>query len=328
LGLATGQAEFLIQAQRTGVRFEKTLTIGRQNFLVSPWQLERLFRRHAAWPATLRVSEMREALVGASGFADPFFRMLGARTVDALDVSEFEGATIIHDLNYAISSALHQAFDVVIDGGSLEHVFNFPVALQSCMEMVKVGGHFIVVTPANNNCGHGFYQFSPELFFRALSPDNGFLVERMIAFENDVEVAHLFHRSYLMEIAGPWFQVADPAVIGDRVLLMNRRPVLLMIQARRLSDVPVLARYPQQSDYAATWKAHEQNPSAFERSQAQKRWVDRVIGRSAMLHLKLHAIGSVMRWIAPLQAYRLYRRRQFANRRSFRPAPEVAVAPK
>jgi SAM-dependent methyltransferase len=322
LGIATGQAEFLIQAQRQGVRFETALTIGRQNFLVSPRQLERLLRRHASWPANLSVSEMRDALVSGSGFAEPFFRMLGARTVDALDVSEFEGATIIHDLNYSIPAGLHQTYDLVIDGGSLEHVFNFPVALQNCMEMVKVGGHFIVVTPANNNCGHGFYQFSPELFFRALSQDNGFNVERMIAFENDVEVAHLFHRSYLSEIAGPWFQVTDPAAIGDRVLLMNRRPVLLMIQARRVADVPMFARYPQQSDYAATWKAHEQDPSAFERSRPQKRWVDRVVGRSAILHLKLHAIGSVMRWIAPFQTSRLYRRRQFGNRRSFTPTPK------
>jgi len=322
LGLATAQAEFLIQAQRNGVRFEKTLTVGRQNFLVSPRRLERLLRRHAAWPADLSVPEMREALVSGSGFADPFLRMLGARTVDALDVSEFEGATIIHDLNYSIPAALHQTYDLVIDGGSLEHVFNFPVALQSCMQMVKVGGHFIGVTPANNNCGHGFYQFSPELFFRAFSRDNGFDVERMIAIENDVEVAYLFHRSYLMEIAGPWFRVTDPAAIGDRVLLMNRRPVLLMIQARRVSEVPVFARYPQQSDYVATWKAHDQDPSAFERSRPQKRWLDRVISRSALLHLKLHAIGSVMRWIAPFQTSRLYRRRHFSNRRSFRPTPK------
>jgi len=35
-------------------------------------------------------------------------------------------------------------------------------------------------TPASNLCGHGFYQFSPELFYRALNATNGFEVERMI----------------------------------------------------------------------------------------------------------------------------------------------------
>jgi len=30
-------------------------------------------------------------------------------------------------------------YDLVFDGGTLEHVFNFPVAIKNCMEMVKVG---------------------------------------------------------------------------------------------------------------------------------------------------------------------------------------------
>ena len=324
MGIATGQAEFLIQAHRDGVRFEKTLTIGRQNFLVSPRRLAKLFRRYEAWPGDMGPPEVRHALIGGSGFADPFFRMLGARTVDSLDASAFEGATILHDLNEPISPDLHGAFDAVVDGGSLEHVFNFPVALQSCMEMVRIGGHLILITPANNYCGHGFYQFSPELFFRVLSARNGFALERMVAFENDVDVGSIFRRSYMAEIAGPWFDVADPEAIGDRVQLLNRQPVLLMIQARRVSAASILASRPQQSDYAATWKAHENDPAASERPRAAGRWIDRLAGRSAVVHLKLHTIGGLMRWIAPLRTARIYRRRQFGNRRSFTP---VAARP-
>ena len=40
--------------------------------------------------------------------------------------------------------------------------------------MVKLGGHFIGVYPIDNFCGHGFYQFLPELFFRCFSQENGF----------------------------------------------------------------------------------------------------------------------------------------------------------
>jgi len=42
------------------------------------------------------------------------------------------------------------AYTTVIDGGSLEHVFNFPQAIANCMNMVAVGGHFIGLSPANN----------------------------------------------------------------------------------------------------------------------------------------------------------------------------------
>jgi SAM-dependent methyltransferase len=322
LGIATGQAEFLIQARRDGVGFDKTLTIGRQNFLVSPRQLEKLFRRNQFSPAENSPAVLEQSLDGAFGYADQFFRMLGARTVDSLDASPFEGATIVHDLNCPIRPELHRAFDAVVDGGSLEHVFNFPVALQSCMEMVKVGGHLIVITPANNYCGHGFYQFSPELFFRVLSDRNGFAVERMIAFENDVDVGMMFGHTYLAEIAGPWFDVADPEAIGDRVLLLNRRPVLLMIRAARVRDTRVLATFPQQSDYTATWIAHERESVAPARPQPPRRWIDRVVGRRAIVHLKFHVMGAIMRWLAPLHTSRIYRRRQFRNRRSYRPAAD------
>ncbi|GHV03646.1 hypothetical protein AGMMS50229_03290 [Campylobacterota bacterium] len=42
------------------------------------------------------------------------------------------------------------------------------------MELVKTGGHLILGTPIDNYYGHGFYQFSPELFFSLLDRDNGF----------------------------------------------------------------------------------------------------------------------------------------------------------
>ena len=107
-------------------------------------------------------------------YADDLFHGLGATTLDVMDVSGFEGANILHDLNQPVDTRLHNAYDCVFDGGALEHVFNFPLALKNCIEMVKVGGCFITITPANNWCGHGFYQFSPELFYRILSRENGF----------------------------------------------------------------------------------------------------------------------------------------------------------
>jgi len=42
---------------------------------------------------------------------------------------------------------------VVIDSGSLEHIYNFPVAIANCMKMVKVGGSFFIFNMANNHMG-------------------------------------------------------------------------------------------------------------------------------------------------------------------------------
>ena len=83
-------------------------------------------------------------------------------------------------MNIPISDSSKDKYTVVIDGGSLEHVFNFPIAIKNCMEMLQVGGYFISLAPANNMLGHGFYQFSPELFYRIFSKENGFSVVQYV----------------------------------------------------------------------------------------------------------------------------------------------------
>jgi hypothetical protein len=79
--------------------------------------------------------------LGWQVWSDPFFKLLGASQVGPIDVSAYQGASIIHDLNEPIPGALHERFDVVFDCGTLEHIFNVPVALKSYMDMVRVGGH-------------------------------------------------------------------------------------------------------------------------------------------------------------------------------------------
>ena len=49
--------------------------------------------------------------------------------------------------------------------------------------MLMLGGHFILVTPANNWFGHGFYQFGPDLFYQVFNSDNGFCVKEMVVTE-------------------------------------------------------------------------------------------------------------------------------------------------
>ena len=120
----------------------------------------------------------------ANGWSEPLLRLPGAEVVESMDAAGHEQATIIHDMNLPIPDHLKGRFDVVIDGGTLEHVFNFPTAITNCMEMLfDVGGRYLGVSPANNWCGHGFYQFSGVLFFRIFSEENGFVLERAILCE-------------------------------------------------------------------------------------------------------------------------------------------------
>lgn len=159
-----------------GVRWDRVLTIGRQRMYVTETQLWALLKAHPEYG--IKPGEAHAILAEQRGFAEPLLRRIGAAEIETLDVSQYEGATILHDMNQPLASSYHDRFSAIIDGGSLEHVFQYTTALQNCMEAVEIGGHFITITPANNLFGHGFYQLSPELFFRALARENGFEICR------------------------------------------------------------------------------------------------------------------------------------------------------
>src|SRR6266446_4812352 len=188
--------QILLLAKKQGVSFDKVLMFGRQNVNIFPATLAQMLSSRGLPHEEVAA---QSSLDPDHVYAEPLFRALGAKEIVSLDASAYQGSSFEHDMNLPIADKWKEQFDVVYDGGSIEHVFNAPIALKNCMEMVKTGGHLFIHTTANNCFGHGFYQFSPEFFFRALSEPNGFKLERLIV-----------HRT------GPynrWFKVADPKAI-------------------------------------------------------------------------------------------------------------------
>jgi SAM-dependent methyltransferase len=233
-------------ARNAGASFDNVLTIGRQNLCLHPDEARFFIRPRAGSAAIVKVP--RESCAFGV-FAEPFLQAcLGAGIVEALDCSDYEGAQHIHDMNEPVPELLADRFDVVFDGGALEHIFNFPIAIANLMRMTKVGGRVFMSTPANNFCGHGFYQFSPELVFRVFAPENGFEVLT-------VELVEAKYPSPELTRNRVAYAVADPASVQGRVGLITKRPVLMLVEARKLRHVPVFARAPLQSDYARAWSA-------------------------------------------------------------------------
>jgi hypothetical protein len=225
MGIDIHALKFLMSAKAQGVTFERTVTIGRQRIYLQSQQLSDLLQ-----PTATEVEDP---------YAEWIIRRLGGRLVDSVDISDYEKATILHDMNCPLPAHLRGMYTSVVEAGTLEHLFNFPVAIRNCMELVAPGGHLICCTVANNFCGHGFYQFSPELFYRVLSNDSGFAVERMIACD-------AFRES-------DWYDVLDPAEARCRVSIRGPYAVMLLVQARRVSEMQPLLTTPQQSDYVAVW---------------------------------------------------------------------------
>lgn len=102
-----------------------------------------------------------------------FFRALANCEVETMDVSAYENPEHVWDLNQPIPDSLVGQFDLVIDGGTMEHVFDVRQTLRNISKLLKVGGRVIHCSPATNWGEHGFYQFSPTLFYDYYSA-NGF----------------------------------------------------------------------------------------------------------------------------------------------------------
>jgi len=235
MGFDTNGVRFLLAAKASGVSFTRPAMIGRQKMHLMPQALAALLD-HFGHPES---NQLAAELLQGERFAEPFLRLLGAEDIASFDASEYEGATYVHDMNQSIPDSHKHKYSVVIDGGTLEHVFNFPVAIKNCMEMVEVNGYYLGITPANNFMGHGFYQFSPELYYRIFSPANGFITEQVFIFEDTPNTQ--------------WVKLTDPDVLGKRVEMVNSKPAYLLVQARKIADRDIFSACPQQSDYASAW---------------------------------------------------------------------------
>lgn len=227
MGLNYNNIKFLIYAKSLGVKNVNIATIGRQGLYIKRSKLLSIFKN-------LKDIEIDDLL--SSHYSEKLLKYLGAVNVDSFDFSNYENAKIIHDFNKPVDDVYKNKYDLVIDGGTLEHVFNFPVAIKNCMEMVKVGGHFISMTICNNFSGHGFYQFSPELFFRIFSKKNGFSIISVLIEEN-----------------GKWFLVSDPDTIKERVTFANKKETSLMVLAKKENNTDIFIENPLQSDYVEIW---------------------------------------------------------------------------
>jgi hypothetical protein len=102
------------------------------------------------------------------------FAALGFLTSHSVDVSAYEGADFIHDLNRpGLAQAVGGPYDTVIDPGTLEHVFDLGTALDNVFDVLAPGGSAVHSLPLGNRIDHGFYQFSPD-FMLDYYEANGF----------------------------------------------------------------------------------------------------------------------------------------------------------
>jgi hypothetical protein len=209
--------------------FGDVITIGRQGINVSESVIKDILKITSEYKNKSYCEELLKSY-------------LGATKVESVDNSNYEEASYVHDMNQSLPSNLINKYDTVFDGGCLEHIYNVPQALKNCSLFCKPGGQILHALPANNCCGHGFWQFSPELFFSLYSKNNGYA-------ETEVFIADLTNTK-------KWYRVKQPTN-GRRVNVKSSRPLYVLVrtvlQEEKFNHADV-----QQSDYVFEWTASNQ----------------------------------------------------------------------
>jgi hypothetical protein len=91
------------------------------------------------------------------------FEMLGIQDYCDIDKFDWDEPMLQHDLNVPVPEEFRDRFNLVIDGGAAEHVFDVRQVMANIVAMTRVGGTVIQI--ASLRPDHGFYSFSPCLFF-------------------------------------------------------------------------------------------------------------------------------------------------------------------
>ena len=249
LGIGNNFLRFIAQPLGTDFKKKRVITIGRQTNYASN-DVQDQFLEFGGFS---KKKEVVPAEGDVAYFDEIFDKVYQDCDIDSIDYSDFEGASVVHDLNCEIPPDLREQYDVLIDGGTAEHIWDVKRTFFNYLSLVKPNGHLFINVPANNQFGHGFYQFSAEFFFSFFTENYGC----------EVVTAVLDVHPYLGgELAsGKLYEVESPLKIGERVVLCNKKPTSILVHIRKLKAVDLGSQTPPiQSDYSSRYEENSGQP--------------------------------------------------------------------
>lgn len=168
--------------------------------------------------------------------------LLGAKKVIAADVSGYENPDIIMDFNLPVDKKYYNAFDAIVDIGTLEHIFNISQALENINLMCKPGGTIVLGTWTSNDINHGFYQICPTLFYDYFS---------MNGFEN-FDCFILVGSNLNYEKKAKIWQCNNRAMVESMILNSKKGVETMFFATKKSSADNEQKKYPIQSYYTAS----------------------------------------------------------------------------
>lgn len=198
MGIARGYARLFFDEHCKNQFNGSVLQLGRQTLYFTMNELQQWASLHNVTLCAISPKLSNIPSHAELGLIDDitFFSTLGFSSVQSVDVSDYEGCTYTIDLNYPVPECLHNRFDLIFDGGTIEHIFNLPMVFKNIHSMLKIGGRIIHGSPSTNHVDHGFFMFSPTLFYDYYSLNN-YKINTSYVFtytlKHDVDPWQIFH---------------------------------------------------------------------------------------------------------------------------------------
>jgi SAM-dependent methyltransferase len=249
MGILRSQAGLLLEHHRNHPFSGRLVQFGRQEIMFSLSDLEPLLREWKVEPAN------RAELAGITDRARPltdreFFGVFGFDEITSLDYQAVAESDIVADLNRRpLPESCRGRFDVVFDGGTMEHVFHVPNLLANVVDLLAEGGRVIHTNPASNSVDHGFYCFSPCLYYEYYSA-NRFELEavKLLDYGSKLRRVRITAYDYLPPIPRTALDGFLPTGNVHYVFCVARKTALSS------SD-----EIPQQGFYAGLWQRKQQD---------------------------------------------------------------------
>lgn len=155
-------AELVVREHVRAPLAEPLLTIGRQTIFLKPEELILLLRKYSL-PIPVEDSIETTRMPGGELFVtdSAFFHCLGIGRVDAIDISAYEGANLIHDMaDEALSTDLQGRYQFILNGSCLDNICDPMAALRNMSRLLATGGRILHMEHGTNFNGP-YLTFSP-----------------------------------------------------------------------------------------------------------------------------------------------------------------------
>lgn len=145
----------------------KLLSIGRQSVSLTTERLRAMIEAEGIAPRssdTPHIDDRTRFSAGRGHISDvSMYSMFSDVEYQSMDVSDYEGATIIHDLCDPVPAELENQFDIIINGSCLDNLFDPAMALKNMSRMLKPHGR-VLHMERSNRVPNAYIAFSAAWF--------------------------------------------------------------------------------------------------------------------------------------------------------------------